>query len=55
MAELRQLLFEMRSHMSDVCAPFYLPHDLGEDPLLLLLLLLQRLYSRLIVFELINV
>jgi hypothetical protein len=52
MAELRQLLFEMRSHMSDVCAPFYLPHDLGEDPLLLLL---QRLYSRLIVFELINV
>jgi hypothetical protein len=40
--------------MDDTCAPSYSPHDLAKTRLLLLLLL-QHLYSRLIVFELINV
>jgi len=46
---------KMRSQMDDTCAPSYSPHDLAKTRLLLLLLLLQHLYSRLIVFELINV
>jgi hypothetical protein len=45
---------KMRSQMDDTCAPSYSPHGPAKTRLLLLLLL-QYLYSRLIVFELINV
>jgi len=30
-AKLHQLIMEMRSQMSGICAPFYLPHGPSED------------------------
>jgi hypothetical protein len=50
--ELCRLVMEMRSYMGGTCVPSYSPHGPGED---LPLLVLQCLYSKLIVFELINV